>query len=110
MITSLKKYRYRDKTKDGQAIFKFPNGYGASVVRNKFSYGGSNGLFELAVIFWDTDNTWDIDYSTSITDDVIGYLSHDEVLEILYNIIKLPEKEKCITESHKVLTCDAKTP
>ena len=33
-----------------QRIYKFDNGYGASVVKHKYSYGGDKGLWELAVI------------------------------------------------------------
>jgi hypothetical protein len=31
-------------------IYKFPNGYGASVVKTGGSYGGGEGLWELAVL------------------------------------------------------------
>jgi len=33
-----------------QWFFKFPNGYGASVICNPYSYGGARGLYELAVL------------------------------------------------------------
>jgi hypothetical protein len=32
-----------------QAKIQFPNGFGASVVKTPFSYGGKNGQYELAV-------------------------------------------------------------
>jgi len=40
-----------DGPKNGgtQRRYKFPNGYGASVVRGPYTYGGPEGLFELAV-------------------------------------------------------------
>ena len=36
-----------------QKLYSFPNGYGASVIKHKGSYGGDKGLWELAVL--DTD-------------------------------------------------------
>ena len=33
-----------------QKIYSFPNGYGASVIKHEGSYGGSDGLWELAVL------------------------------------------------------------
>ena len=74
-----------------QKIYRFDNGYGASVVNFQFSYGGSDGKWELAVIKYkgDTDK-YSIDYSTGITDDVMGYLSDDEVQDVLEQIKLLP--------------------
>lgn len=40
-----------------QRVYKFSNGFGASVVKHEFSYGGRKGLWELAVIKF-TDNKW----------------------------------------------------
>ena len=71
-----------------QKLYKFPNGYGAFVVRHSFSYGGDKGLWELAVIRYNGDH-FDIDYSTPITDDVLGYLSEEDVDTILDKIAAL---------------------
>jgi hypothetical protein len=65
--------------------FEFPNGYGASVVSHEFSYGGKNGSWEVAVIGPDGS----LDYTTPITDDVIGWLSEEEVVDILRKIFSL---------------------
>ena len=67
-----------------QARIQFDNGYGASVVKSSFSYGGNQGLYELAVLFEDN-----ITYNTPITDDVLGYLSEDDVTEHLKQIQEL---------------------
>jgi hypothetical protein len=66
--------------------WRFHNGRGASVIRNEMSYGSSRGLWELAVIGRDGD----IDYSTPITDDVLGWLTPTDVRRILREIEALP--------------------
>ena len=66
---------------------KFTNGYGASIVQHIFSYGGDEGLWELAVLGKDGY----LCYDTPITSDVLGYLSEEEVNEILDQIESLPE-------------------
>lgn len=72
-------------------VCRYNNGYGASIVCHDGSYGGSEGLWELAVIHWDGEEN-EIVYDTPITDDVLGYLNEDEVLDILREIQKLPRK------------------
>jgi hypothetical protein len=54
---------------------QFDNGYGASIVKHKYSYGGDKGLYEIAVL----DSGGEITYATPITDDVLGYLSEEDV-------------------------------
>jgi hypothetical protein len=63
----------------------FENGYGVSVVSHTFSYGGKDGLFEIAVL----DSNGDLTYDTSVTNDVIGYLNTDEVTEIMEQVQSL---------------------
>ncbi len=70
-----------------QRIYKFPNGYGASVVRHENSYGGREGLFELAVL----DANGNICYSSPVTNDVIGWLTMKEVDGLLDSISNIPQ-------------------
>ena len=65
-----------------QAKIQFANGFGASIVKTPFSYGGTRGQYELAVFGQDGDITYD----TPITDDVLGYLSETAVSEALAKI------------------------
>jgi len=65
-----------------QHTYKFPNGYGASVIKHEYSYGGTDGLWELAVL--DTED--EITYHTPITQDVIGHLTWDNVEKYLQEI------------------------
>jgi hypothetical protein len=75
------------KHQDGvQAIVEFPNGFGASIIKSDFSHGGKSGLFELAVLDNDTGN---INSTTFITDDVIGWLDEDDIDRVLTAISKL---------------------
>jgi len=67
-----------------QHVYAFPNGYGASVVKHDFSYGGKNGLWELAVL-----NGEDLCYTSGITEDVIGHLSWTKVEAVLRDIKQL---------------------
>ena len=75
-----------------QMVLRFPNGFGASIVRTPFSYGGPT-LFELAVLDFAGDDQGDITYDTPITDDVLGYLAPGDCLVALGQIMALAEKE-----------------
>ena len=105
-MISIHKLIYKHDVFDGtQRLYRFENNFGASVIRHSGSYGGNDGLYELAVIIWDPkDNItlvetdrykritgWMICYSTAITNDVIGYLEEDQVNTILSFIEKLNE-------------------
>ena len=69
-----------------QNIYSFPNGYGASVIKGPYTYGGKDGKWELAVINNITEEGFDMCYDTEITDDVIGHLNDPEVDRLLYKI------------------------
>lgn len=71
-----------------QHVYRFDNGYGASVIRGPYSYGGESGLFELGVITFDGDQ-WSLTYETPITSDVLGHLDLVDVAETLDAIAAL---------------------
>jgi hypothetical protein len=68
-----------------QSRITFDNGYGASVVKTPYSYGGDKGLYELAVLGTDGHLTYD----TPITNDVIGYLRDIDVTDVMEKIQQL---------------------
>lgn len=78
-----------------QRIFRFPNGYGASVIRHSFSYGHEDGLWELAVtvITGPQPSDFGLCYSTPITNDVLGHLTPEEVADRLKEITELPPRK-----------------
>lgn len=85
-----------------QCLIFFPNGYGASIVRFHIplsfspgrkvgSYGVDKDLWEMAVLKG-TEEGWSLTYGTPVTDDVIGYLSEDEVGKYLEQVEDLPQR------------------
>ena len=72
-----------------QTVYRFSNGYGASVVEHSFSYG-----LELAVIkFLSADNShFDLTYDTPVTSDVVGHLDQDSLKDILSQIKDFPSE------------------
>jgi hypothetical protein len=77
-----------------QAVYMFPNYYGVSVIRGQYTYGGKKGLYELAVIHMgpeDKEST--IVYDTPITGDVIGYLTPEDVTDIMKQVSELPTRK-----------------
>jgi len=67
-----------------QKLYQFNNGYGASVIKHKGSYGYDKGLWELAVL-----KEGELCYDTEITGDVIGHLNDPEVDNLLGQIARL---------------------
>lgn len=63
----------------------FDNGFGVSVVSHSYSYGGRDGLYEIAVL--DSDDN--LTYDTPVTNDVIGYLSEEEVSNVMKQVQEL---------------------
>jgi hypothetical protein len=66
-----------------KALMAFDNGYGVSVIRNAYSYGGDEGLYELTVM--DKTLTKFI-YCDLTYRDVLGYLEPDEVSTVMRKI------------------------
>lgn len=86
----------RDLPRGGrQSLYRFKNGYGASVVRHAGSYGGAEGLWELAVVVWRDEkdaDSWDLCYETSVTSDVLGWLTDAARDEALKAVEALPAR------------------
>jgi hypothetical protein len=72
-----------------RACMQFDNGYQISVVKNTFSYGGPEGLYEAAVL----NRNGSINYDTPVTDDVIGHLTPEKVTDVMRQIQELKPAE-----------------
>jgi hypothetical protein len=87
--------KYTEKELNGgvQRLYRFENGYGASVIRHNISYGRDEGLWELAVIRYryPDSGSYVLVYDTPIADDVIGHLTEPEVEKLLMDIEALPK-------------------
>ena len=71
-----------------QKIYRFPNGYGASVIKTLTSYG-----LELGVVKFTSENKWQLTYETPITDDVLGHLTPETLEQALDDIAALAKAE-----------------
>jgi len=67
----------------------FKNEYGMYVITGGYGWNTPDTPFEVAVLKGTEDN-WVICYDTPITNDVIGYLSSDEVDALEAKIRELP--------------------
>lgn len=80
-------------------LFRFPNGYGASVVKAYGCHGFENDRWELACTLYKTDEINNIDHDEEYVivypyeimhgSDVLGNLKDKDVRRILYKIMKL---------------------
>ena len=64
-----------------QVKLMFNNGWGASIVKHRYSYGYEYGLWELAVI-----KNNELNYDNPLTNDVLGNLSDAELNDYLETI------------------------
>ncbi len=62
--------------------------YALDCAKSSFTYGGNRDLWEIAVM-----KNGDLCYSTPITDDVLGFLSEEKVLETAKDFLEFVAKE-----------------
>jgi len=79
-----------------QKIWRFKNGYGASIVQFKIgdiwgSYTDNDKEWELAVIKFASESldSFTLVYDTAITNDVMGHLTGKKVIDLLKRIKEL---------------------
>jgi hypothetical protein len=66
-----------------QARMTFENGYGVSVLCGSMFYSNGVDSYELAVLYDD-----EINYDSGLTDDVLGYISAEEVTRVMSELQK----------------------
>lgn len=85
--------QFKQKDEPGlgvQAREDYQNGYGVSVVRGRYTYGGDQGLYELAVMHFG-----ELCYLSPVTSDVIGYLTPEQVTLRMAEVQALPPNPTC---------------
>jgi hypothetical protein len=80
-----KDLKFKDLYDGVQSIVKFGDDYELSVVRHSSSYGGSQGLYEIAVFH--NDGQIELQGITKEGDTVKGYLTEQEVDGILLKMV-----------------------
>lgn len=72
-----------------QEVHKFDNGYGASIVRHAYSYGGDSGFYEIAMVKWygSGEDDWDICYD--FWPDVKGWTTYEDCYVLLAEIASI---------------------
>ena len=81
-------FDYENGAPGAQIYYRFPNGYGASIINHKYSYGN-----ELVVLRFDRKTGRPaIIYDTPVTDTVIGYLNNRTLGDVLAKIEALPDE------------------
>jgi len=91
-------WHYGDALDGVQYIFRFNNGFGASVIKHMGSYGHQDDKWELAVIKFEGEREWDLVYYTDITNDIEGHLTDEDVNNLLDRIKNLDRFGKETTE------------
>ncbi len=74
-----------------QALVKFGPHYELSIVKSDFSYGGSKGLYEIAVFL--DKKMHELPGITAPGDTVKGFLTEDDVNDILSSMTQLTKRE-----------------
>ena len=87
----LQKYTSVDRIEDlsdhmiARSRIHFKNGYELSVIKGFGSYGYSAGLFEIAIFKPNGEFTKEF-YGPYPSGDVLGYLTHEEVMFYIENV------------------------
>lgn len=102
-LTSEIMYTERVIRKPNKVVrYYFENGYGASVACHEGSYGGPDGLYEMALLKGDN-----LHYEESgIWSDVIGYLTFAEVWAYMKEIAEYQAQSPVGLVAHKWLQSD----
>lgn len=72
---------------------EFTNGYVLSIVRGDYSYGGDDGLFEIALINQQQELDGSLFDEGDRVDDVLGYCDLEKINHYVRKLAYLPAKD-----------------
>ncbi len=76
-------------------LYKFDNGYGVSIIQGYGAYGDvEEDTYEAAIVKFDATNNFELVYDTPFTDDVLEYLTVQEVNELIQSVKEYKPKQK----------------
>lgn len=78
-IKTFKDLRFDISSENEQAIVRFENDYGVSVLRGRSAITDADHPFELAVIHFDRGSSFSLIYPSFTGNDIIGHLNEDDV-------------------------------
>ncbi len=84
----------KDINKQKQAVMKFRNGYGVSVICGDMFYSNGIDTYEVAVLVFHTDGSYDIIYPENICPDhdVLGYITAEKVTDVMLQVQALKKR------------------
>ena len=88
-IKTIKDLRFDDSPNNNQAIIRFDNDYGVSVIRGDSTISDDDHPFELAVIHFDKDGSFSLIYPSFTGTAIIGHLNDDDVsyfMQVIQNM------------------------
>jgi len=71
-----------------RASVAFSNGYTLSIIRGQYSHGGSEGLYEIAIINPNNEMDGSLFDEEDQGDDVLGWCTEDKVMHYINKIAK----------------------
>lgn len=75
-----------------QAILRFPNRYGASIIQGRFAYTTNTSEYELAIVEFDDQGAMSFARDTELGDYILGHLSLEKTYQVLNLIKDLPPR------------------
>lgn len=92
----LKQYltKFNPNVTESHSKMFFKNGYGISIVKTSYSYGGVGGLYECAMLYGTLTNH-ELVYpkGTSFEDNVVGYCDIHRVIDLIEEVQNYKEGE-----------------